>query len=213
MSKSAFQADLEEFTSFFGSQETLTQVANGTVQELQTLMEACPGGAAKVLAVGLQSANAIDKLARSEELSDLAEQAAGILKTLSSRSEDLEAWLTEKGMSMESLAGPAMLLALAPMFDIEAPDIMIRWQVRTLDGKSYESVTSAWTLLNLFPNLGEAVRKGWQGMKKIGWDLPDEQVTHYAEILKKCADTVEALSSLLPTETDSTAGGQSPQDA
>lgn len=211
MSKSVFQEDLEEFISFFGPQETLDRVAKEDEAGLSALMEGCPEGALRVLAVGLRDSDFIGSMGRSEELPDLAEQATSILGALESTTEILEQWLRKHGKSVEAMTGRAMLLGLTPMFDIEAEDIMIRWQALTRDGKRYQSVDSAWTLLSLFPHLGEAVRKGWEGMRKIGWELPDEQVTHYAEMLKRCADTVEALSSFLPAETGSATGEQTPQ--
>jgi hypothetical protein len=210
MGKSSFEADLEQFVEFFSRPDNRQRLLEGTGDEVGTLIEHCPGGAAAVLAVGLRAKDRISSLAAAANVSDLAEQALDLLRRVEGRRELVEGCLDRAGKSPPTM--PTLMVFVEPMFDIEDGQLMVHWVARIPDGRTHESVDSPLQLLPLFPALGDAVRTGWEGMKKLGWSMPEEQASEYAEVLKECADTVERLSSLLPSEVVKAAPEQSAEE-
>ena len=209
MGKSSFEADLKEFVDFFSRPENAQKLAEGSEEEVGSLIEGCPDGAARVLAVGLRARDTISRLAQASNATELAERALDLLPRVDERRNLLARCLESAG---KGPSGPPLMVSVEPMFHIDAGELMVHWRARMPGGRAHESVDSPLLLLRLFPPLGEAVRKGWQGMKKLGWSMPEAEAREYAHVLKECADTVERLSSLLPSEVVKAPPEETPEE-
>lgn len=199
MSDDPLQSDLEEFVAYFSEAQNLALATSGDPGEAEPALTACPGGAVRVLVIGLRSKGTVIGLAEKSGLGELAERAGELLDQLAPHQDLLEDCLQRRGVTFERLTGREKLLMVEPMFDIDAEEVVIHWKAFLREGQTYESTDTPASLLALFPPLGRAVMRGLEGMEKLGWSMSPEDARYFTRVLKECAETVEILSSLLPS--------------